>query len=66
MVDVYTVSRMLKSFRNGLPSQLSVSYLGANHTKRMAKILEPYYDTVIERGSKVTKEPEIFELSKCI
>ena len=50
-VDLYTVSRMLKSFHGGLPSQLSIVYLGAKHTENIMHMLSGYYDLLQSYGN---------------
>ena len=49
-VDIYTVSRLLKTFNGGLPSQLSVIYLGAMHTDNIVKMLSGYYEIIQKYG----------------
>jgi hypothetical protein len=46
LVDIYTISRALKGFKNGLSSQLSVVYQGNNHIIRELGLLSDYYDVV--------------------
>jgi hypothetical protein len=46
LVDIYTLSRALKDFKGGLPSQLSVVYQGNLHIQRQISLLKNYYDVV--------------------
>jgi len=46
LVDIYTISRALKGFKGGLPSQLSVVYQGNLHIERQILLLQNYYDVV--------------------
>jgi hypothetical protein len=45
-IDIYTISRSLKTFKNGLPSQLSVIYFGGHHIRNIKYLLDPYYRSV--------------------
>lgn len=49
-VDIYTVSRLLKTFKGGLPSQLSVIYLGWLHSDNIVKMLSAYYEIIQTYG----------------
>jgi len=51
LVDIYTVSRILKTFKGGLPSQLSIVYLGARHGDNIMKLLSGYYDVFQTYGN---------------
>jgi len=44
LVDIYTISRALKGFSGGLPSQLSVVYQGNEHIQREMLLLGNYYE----------------------
>jgi hypothetical protein len=46
LVDIYTISRALKTFKDGLPSQLSVVYQGDNHIKNQLKLLAGFYNVI--------------------
>jgi hypothetical protein len=46
LVDIYTISRALKGFDGGLPSQLSVVYQGHAHIINQIELLQDYYDVV--------------------
>ena len=60
LVDIYTISRALKSFDGGLSSQLSVVYQGVYHIGREFFLLATYYDAV-QTWSSPTAETD-----KCI
>ena len=49
-VDIYTVSRLLKTFKGGLPSQLSIIYLGSLHSDNIVKMLSDYYEIIQKYG----------------
>ena len=51
LLDIYTISRALKSFDGGLPSQLSVVYQGDAHIKHQIELLNDYYDIVKTWGT---------------
>jgi len=46
IVDIYTLSRALKAFKGGFPSQLSVVYQGNAHIQNQIVLLQNYYDVV--------------------
>jgi len=50
-VDIYTISRALKTFKGGLPSQLSVIFLGATHINNIKELMGPYYQSVYTYGT---------------
>jgi hypothetical protein len=50
-VDIYTISRALKTFKGGLPSQLSVIYLGGLHITHIKELMEPYYRSAYTYGT---------------
>ena len=60
LVDIYTLSRALKGFKGGLPSQLSVVYQGNAHIQRQISLLKNYYDVVQTWDSPNAKD------TKCI
>ena len=60
LVDIYTISRALKGFKRGLPSQLSVVYQGMYHVQREISLLGNYYD-IVQTWSSPTAESD-----KCI
>jgi hypothetical protein len=60
LVDIYTISRALKGFKGGLPSQLSVVYQGNAHIQRQISLLQNYYDVVQTWDSPNAKD------TKCI
>lgn len=68
MVDIYTISRSLKTFRNGLPSQLSIIYLGGSHIDVIMYLLEPFYTSVKSYGTQdvVTEDVFVANANKCI
>ena len=51
LVDIYTISRALKGFSGGLPSQLSVVYQGNEHIQREMLLLDNYYDVLQTWGT---------------
>jgi hypothetical protein len=66
MVDIYTISRSLKTFRNGRPSQLSIIYLGGTHIEAIMYLLEPYYTSIKSYGKRHLMTDELFVANKCI
>jgi hypothetical protein len=46
IVDIYTVSRSLKSVKNGLPSELSIINLGNDHIENIMRLILDYYEFV--------------------
>lgn len=50
LVDMYTISRSLKTFKGGLPSQLSVIYLGGAHIENIMYLLDDLYTSVQTYG----------------
>jgi len=60
LVDIYTISRALKEFKGGLPSQLSVVYQGNLHIQRQISLLQNYYDVVQTWDSPTARD------DKCI
>jgi len=69
IVDIYTISRSLKTFKGGLPSQLSVIYLGGIHIQNIMYLIEGLYKTTKTYGnvldmSKLTLE-NIKDINKC-
>ena len=71
LMDLYTISRCLKTFKGGNPSQLSVIYQGSRHIKNIKILLDNMYDNVNEYGMydftkyvEYKNNPEL--LSKCI
>ena len=46
LVDIYTLSRALKAFKGGFPSQLSVIFQGDAHIQNQIFLLQNYYDVV--------------------
>ena len=69
IVDIYTISRSLKTFKGGLPSQLSVIYLGGAHIENIMYLIEGLYTTTKTYGkvldmSKLTLET-VKDIDKC-
>jgi hypothetical protein len=64
LVDIYTISRSLKGFDDGLPSQLSVVYQGNSHIKRQILLLQDYYNVKWTWGRENISTYQ--NLSKCI
>lgn len=68
LVDIYTISRVLKMANDQNPSNLSIIYLGNYHIINIIKILSEIYDKIEEWGdSNLTiKNRKLKEGSKCI
>lgn len=63
IIDIYTVSRLLKS---SLSSDLSIIYLGAFHIENIIKLLKSYYQSVETYGTSYYETIELFGYNKCI
>jgi len=62
IVDMYTISRSLKNVKSpGLPSQLSVIYLGGWHIDVIRSIIRDYYSSVSKYGVNIVSDKH-----KCI
>jgi hypothetical protein len=59
LLDLYTIARMLKSFKKGyetsLYSQLAVGYFGANHTYHIELLLKQWYEPHVMWGTRNLK-----------
>ena len=66
LVDMYTISRSLKTFKGGLPSQLSVIYLGGAHIENITYLLGDLYTSVQTYGKPIDTNNLTIEIVKNI
>ena len=66
IVDMYTISRSLKTFKGGLPSQLSVIYLGGAHIENIMYLIEGLYRTTKTYGKEIDMSKLTLENAKDI
>jgi hypothetical protein len=66
LVDMYTISRSLKTFKGGLPSQLSVIYLGGIHIQNIMYLLNDLYTSVQKYGKEIDTNNISFDYVKNI